>query len=271
MVHRSLPKKLQIELLKKIFTKLNPGVSPDVIDWEAEVDETLTFAENRNNLSQHYPVFRWYEVEEEKDEIEEANEAFSYLEYVIDEVPDEKLKAEADKTLQELKSRFIDLMELVRRKRKMVIKATQKAGKEEERLKESQEERREAPQEERKAPSEPEVHMPSEERAAIAEEEERMTLEDWIAEFVHQLDVRGVRNISKYIPRFISELRKIEKEPAKRKRALKEALVEEIYRAEREREAQARLTLRVGRKGPYAPPEGFEEFYESWIQRYRAK
>ena len=257
MVHRSLPKKLQIELLRKIFTKLNPDVNPDVIDWEAEVDETLTFAENRNNLSQHYPTFKWYEVEkEEKDEIEEANEAFSYLEYVIDEVPDEKLKTEADKTLQELKSRFIDLMELVRRKRKMVIKAAQKAGKEETM--------------ERKAPSEPEVSMPSEERAAV-EEEERMTLEDWIAEFVHQLDVRGVRNISKYIPRFISEFRKIEKEPAKRKRALKEALVEEIYRAEREREAEARLTLRVGMKGPYAPPEGFEEFYEAWLQRYRAK
>ena len=46
-----MPKPMQIESLKRIFKNLNPEVGVDLIDWKMDVDETLTFPENRSELS----------------------------------------------------------------------------------------------------------------------------------------------------------------------------------------------------------------------------
>ena len=46
---RPMPKKLQIELAKKLLSKR--GISPDVVDLEAEIDSSLHFDENMRELS----------------------------------------------------------------------------------------------------------------------------------------------------------------------------------------------------------------------------
>ncbi|MEM0288109.1 MAG: hypothetical protein QXG05_08095, partial [Nitrososphaerota archaeon] len=53
------PKRLQIYTIRRIFTALNPDVSPDVIDWDAVIDDTLGIRENINNLAKLYPMYKW--------------------------------------------------------------------------------------------------------------------------------------------------------------------------------------------------------------------
>lgn len=62
---KKMPKALQISMLQDIFSKLNPGGDPQLIDWESQVDETLTFPENRLRMAQIYPTYEWFKTEEE--------------------------------------------------------------------------------------------------------------------------------------------------------------------------------------------------------------
>lgn len=62
-------KELQISTLKRIFKRLNPDVDERVIDWEAEVDETLSLTENRKNLADKYPQYKWFEEEVELEKV----------------------------------------------------------------------------------------------------------------------------------------------------------------------------------------------------------
>lgn len=58
---RVMPKALQIEKLKDILAAYNRGVDVEhIIDWEAEVDETLTFDEQITAMSEKYSWYRWY-------------------------------------------------------------------------------------------------------------------------------------------------------------------------------------------------------------------
>jgi len=58
---RKLPKALQIRLLKRIFKKYNPNVDEKAIDWEADVDEDLSYHENYEELKRKYPYYNWGE------------------------------------------------------------------------------------------------------------------------------------------------------------------------------------------------------------------
>lgn len=63
-------KEFQIRTLQGIFTGLNPGADPDVIDWESYVDSELTLPENAGVLRTRYPEYRWSKedvVEEQTD------------------------------------------------------------------------------------------------------------------------------------------------------------------------------------------------------------
>jgi len=86
-----MPKALQIESLKKIFRRLNPEVGVDVIDWEMEVDATLTLPENRLDLSLKFPGYRWFESAEEERGVrkETIGELEEYLSYLLTVVPAE--------------------------------------------------------------------------------------------------------------------------------------------------------------------------------------
>lgn len=52
-------KPLQIRSFKNLFRSNNPNIGTDVMDWSAEVDKTLTFNENRENLIKNFPMFDW--------------------------------------------------------------------------------------------------------------------------------------------------------------------------------------------------------------------
>ena len=54
-----LPKNLQIVNLRRVFIQLNPMSDPDLVDWEHEIDETLNYHEQLENLKDSYPEFRW--------------------------------------------------------------------------------------------------------------------------------------------------------------------------------------------------------------------
>jgi len=54
-----LPKNLQIVNLRRVFIQLNPMSDPDLIDWEHEVDDSLSYHEQLENLKDSYPEFRW--------------------------------------------------------------------------------------------------------------------------------------------------------------------------------------------------------------------
>ena len=54
-----LPKKLQIINLRRTFTELNPMSDPTLVDWDHEVDETLSYEEQLESLKEEYPEFRW--------------------------------------------------------------------------------------------------------------------------------------------------------------------------------------------------------------------
>jgi len=50
---------LQRKRLIEIFRTLNPGVDFRVIDWDAELDPTLTFPEQRREMARKFPEYTW--------------------------------------------------------------------------------------------------------------------------------------------------------------------------------------------------------------------
>ena len=70
---RVMPIGLQIYNFKRLFLKANadredPAAEMDNIDWEAVLDETLSFSENVHNLKTNYPEYLW-EIPEIPDEV----------------------------------------------------------------------------------------------------------------------------------------------------------------------------------------------------------
>ena len=66
-----------IVALRKHFTRLNPDVDPEKIDWMSYYDETLSYSELLDVFAKAYPEYRWYEYETKpiaKKEVEEKEE-----------------------------------------------------------------------------------------------------------------------------------------------------------------------------------------------------
>jgi hypothetical protein len=108
-------KAFQISALKRIFMRLNPTADPEVIDWDAYVDEKLRIPENREKLARAYPGFVWYKAPEEKPQSEELEKSVSWLEYVIETSVAPEDKEDAFKILDELKRRASKVEELSRK------------------------------------------------------------------------------------------------------------------------------------------------------------
>ena len=52
-------KPFQVAALRRIFSKLNPTVGNDVVDFESYVDPSLHMSENIEVLKRAYPVYRF--------------------------------------------------------------------------------------------------------------------------------------------------------------------------------------------------------------------
>lgn len=86
-----MPKALQITTLKRIFQSLNPEADPETIDWEMEVDDTLTLPENRLELSITFPQYKWFKDEPERGSVkrEALEQLEDMLSYMLTVVPPE--------------------------------------------------------------------------------------------------------------------------------------------------------------------------------------
>lgn len=85
-----MPKRMQIETLKRIFKSLNPEADPETVDWQYEVDSTLTLPENRLELSIKFPTYKWFKDETElkstkEETIKELEDMLSYMLTVVPE------------------------------------------------------------------------------------------------------------------------------------------------------------------------------------------
>jgi hypothetical protein len=98
-------KNLQIAILKRIFKRLNPDVDESEIDWEAEVDETLSFDENRKALSRKYSQFKWYGGEEEHFTPEVLEEEKEYIRRQAEEYG--IINEEIEKAIKERENEFL--------------------------------------------------------------------------------------------------------------------------------------------------------------------
>ena len=80
-----MPKELQIGMLCDIVSTLNPGIDVVGIDWEHEIDPTLTFPENRLEFASMYPQYRWFKDETARSGVrEEAYEKTKdYVSYIL--------------------------------------------------------------------------------------------------------------------------------------------------------------------------------------------
>jgi len=119
-------KKFQIAFLKRLFTLLNPGVDPELIDWEAVIDPTLRIPENRERLAKAYPMYTWYRRVEEKPKHEEAETDIAWLEYILGEAVSPEERESAFKILDELKKRASKAEELKKKVAELQKKVKEK-------------------------------------------------------------------------------------------------------------------------------------------------
>lgn len=86
---RILPPVLQVKHLKRIFSKLNPDIDPQEVDWDitgrGPLDPTAPLAENRQNMENAYPQYTWFETPIEREEIKEQaiKEYEDFLDYLL--------------------------------------------------------------------------------------------------------------------------------------------------------------------------------------------
>lgn len=94
---------LQLTTLKRIFQKLNPDTPMDLIDWEQQIDESLTLPENRVQFSIAYPQYKWFEDEQarrdtKREAVEELRNYLNFtLGFVDPEIADEIRKLFEDR------------------------------------------------------------------------------------------------------------------------------------------------------------------------------
>jgi len=96
-----MSKALQIERLKEIFKHLNPDVDINVIDFESHVDETLSLPENRIELSERFPAYRWFETPEERESVRveaerKLKEDIEFLSFAVADLPPEAAETATD-------------------------------------------------------------------------------------------------------------------------------------------------------------------------------
>lgn len=118
---------LQIKNLEAIFSRLNPEIDPQVIDWDFTGQGVLnirdTMAENVQNFEKKYPQYKWYESAQERiDTKEEAIEEYAeYLDYLLNlgVLPDarEDLKPVLEKALSDYRFRTERNLEITTLKR----------------------------------------------------------------------------------------------------------------------------------------------------------
>ena len=132
-----LSKPLQIKNFKALFSRLNPGIGVDVIDWEKVVVEGEYSMENLENLAEEYPQYRWTEDEKElaalkQRELEEHREELDYMLHSLPEEmqPDYKKLFDEHLFLIDYKlTKGIDLTK-ERRKTKELLKQLEEAKRE---------------------------------------------------------------------------------------------------------------------------------------------
>ena len=100
-----MPKNLQIEKLKNILAAYNKGVDVEhIIDWSAEVDETLHFDEQLTAMSEKYSWYKWYPEKAYRPEEEQrqlagkpegvTEEDYKYFAHLIEGAPTSVLISE---------------------------------------------------------------------------------------------------------------------------------------------------------------------------------
>lgn len=72
---------LQIQHLKTRFTKLNPEIGVDVIDWGYVIDEKLAMSENVDVFIDEYPQYKW--------ELPEPEVGQLYMKQIVDAARDQ--------------------------------------------------------------------------------------------------------------------------------------------------------------------------------------
>lgn len=86
---RILPLTLQVDHLTKLFSKLNPDIDPQEIDWDitgkGPLDPTATYRENHQNMENAYPQYKWFETYQDRAKTkEEAIEEYAqFLDYLL--------------------------------------------------------------------------------------------------------------------------------------------------------------------------------------------
>jgi len=60
-----LPKRFQLEAIRKLFEAYNPGVR-EPSDLADNIDPSMSLSENISNLEKIYPVYRWRRPPEEE-------------------------------------------------------------------------------------------------------------------------------------------------------------------------------------------------------------
>lgn len=116
---RVISKPLQISNLREIFRRLNPDVDPAVVDFEGEVNAELTLPENRLELAEKFPVFKWFKDEVERlsvrAEAERAlKEDVEFLSFAVEGLPPEV--AEGSKAVIEAFERRAETLGRLRRR-----------------------------------------------------------------------------------------------------------------------------------------------------------
>jgi len=112
---RVLPLVLQVEHLRRIFSKLNPDLDPQRIDWDitgkGPLDPTAPYSENHQNMENAYPQYKWFETSKDRAETKEQaiEEYADFLDYLLGlaVIPEarEEMKPVLEKALSDYKYR----------------------------------------------------------------------------------------------------------------------------------------------------------------------
>jgi hypothetical protein len=244
--YRPMSKELQIKMLKEIFRKLNPEADEQVIDWEATLDPTLTFPENRINFSNEYPAFRWFETDTALKENKKIiiDDLKDYLDYLLSLIPEE-IKEDMKKIFDD----YITKTEYVLERKLSISPLKKKIAQLEKELKLKEVQAKDIVRRERTEESKPKVYWSKQ-------------LEEKLKDlFLATLLKAGVKSPSKFLPELRIEFDVIKTLPTEEDmmKAV-EALAQEVI----ERETTPKIRFE-----PVAPPitpPRIREPYERFIE-----
>jgi hypothetical protein len=241
-----MPRELQITLLKRIFQQLNPDIDVNLVDFDAYVDDELTFAENREILAQRYPQYRWYKRDDEETKLknQEAQLDLQTFEYIL------------DSTIREEDREFVfDVFNKLKQKAEKVDELKKKLSELEKRSRVKEE----APEQVKTV-----VVMP------------QKTKEDYYNEFLLRLTKAGVQFPQRYKSRFEQEFRAVKDKSEDEKLNMINELVNQIVK---EKELSKYGRTKPIYKGefeleiPEDAPEDFKQFaknfYDKWLEDFK--